>query len=272
MAITFGGDEKGEIELRDFLELVDKSNDVMSRDVLISHAGHLRMLSNNRQFLANVIIGELKNIYDFQPKNNYTAQTIMLGGVAGKFYVRANVWLPARLLHPVNYESEKRLYSFERGHDHNFEFITAGYLGNGYETHIYDYDGNCEGYVGEKVELKLLERTVLHQHKVMLYRASRDVHIQKMPADDFSISLNLLAPPIPGSKQYIFDLESQRIASILRANYIGQSWLIEAAGYLCNDDISDVLASIAGRHCSAETRRAAQRALAVRYPDLFPER
>lgn len=268
MAITIESASSSEIELKDFLELVDKSHKVMTQDALLSHSDHIRMLSNNRRFLCDVIIRELKDIYDFQPKNNYTAQTIMLGGVAGKFYVRANVWLPARLMHPVNYESEKRLYSFERPHDHNFEFLTAGYLGDGYETLIYEYDENFRGNLGERINLSFLEKTTLHQNKVMLYRACRDVHVQKVPVNDFSVSLNLLAPPIPGSRQYIFDLENSCAASILRANYIGQCWLIEAAGRFCDDNITDVLLGIANKDISPETRLAAKRALTERYPEM----
>jgi hypothetical protein len=268
MAITFENEQSGEIELKDFLELVDKSHRVLTTDALLSHSDHIRMLSNNRRFLGDVIVRELKNIYDFQPKNNYTAQTVMLGGVAGKFYVRANVWLPARLLHPVNHESEKRMYSFERAHDHNFEFLTAGYLGDGYETHVYEHDGVYGGTAGERVKLSFLEKTTLHQNKVMMYRACRDVHIQMMPANDFSVSINLLAPPIPGSRQYIFDLENSCVSSVLRANYIGQSWLIEAAGHLCDDNISEVLVAIANKKIAPETRLAARRALAVRWPEM----
>ena|SRR5258708_40346341 len=96
------------------------------------------MLSNNRNFLSTFLISELKNIADFQPMNYYTAQTIMLGGVSNKFYLRANVWVPARLLHKVNGEGEKRLFSFERPHDHNFDFVTVGYFGGGYQTDIYE--------------------------------------------------------------------------------------------------------------------------------------
>jgi len=92
MAITFNSTTTDQIDLGDFLELVDVSGGEMIQDVLISHADHLRMLSNNRQFLTDIINKELTDIYDFQPKNNYTAQTIMLGGVSNKFYVRANVW------------------------------------------------------------------------------------------------------------------------------------------------------------------------------------
>ena len=269
MAITINSTASGDIELSDFVELIDKSAPHLTQDDLLAHADHLRMLSNNRRFLVDHIIAELKDIYDFQPKNNYTAQTIMLGGVAGKFYVRANVWLPGRLLHPVNTEGEKRLFSFERAHDHNFDFLTAGYLGRGYETEIYEYDGHCRGELGEKVDLRFLEKTSLPEHKVMLYRAARDIHIQKLPRYDFSISLNLLCPPIPGSEQYIFDLENGTIGNLLRANFVGQRWIIEAAGYLCSDDVSDVLYEIATRHRSEKTRRVARQALAIRWPNII---
>jgi len=68
-------------------------------DELSSQGEHLRMLSNNRSFMVDHMVEELKNIHDYQPANSFNAQNILLGGVAGKFTVRANVWLPRRMLH-----------------------------------------------------------------------------------------------------------------------------------------------------------------------------
>lgn len=268
MAITFDNLPTSEITLTEFCEYIDKTYSAISQESLIASALYLSMLSYNRTFLVDKIIEQLKDITYFQPHNEFTSQSIMLGGVVGKFYVRANVWLPSRLLHKINTAGEKRLFSFETPHDHNFEFITVGYLGQGYETIIHEYDGLCRGEVGEKVELEFVERTSLLQHKVMLYRASRDIHTQKVPEEDFSISLNLLAPPYPNREQYVFDIENRTIADFLAANYVGQRRLIEAAGHLCDDNVSDVLMHIATKHSVGKTREVARKALALRWPDL----
>jgi len=44
-----------------------------------------------------------------------------------------------------------------------------------------------EGFVGEKIDFRFLERTLFGPGMVMLYRASRDVHIQ-YPPDDLSVT------------------------------------------------------------------------------------
>jgi hypothetical protein len=271
MAITHDDACNDTIELAEFVEIVDKSSDHLSIDVLLSHGKHLQMLSNNRKFLVDHIVGELKNIHDYQPSNGWNSQTILLGGVAGKFVVRANVWLPRRMLHGTNADGRKPQFSLEQAHDHNYDFLTVGYLGRGYDTEIWEHDGQCSGEAEEPVDLRFLERTSLPEHKVMLYRASKDVHVQLPPQDDFSISLNLLPPTIPGREQYLFDFERSVVTKTFMAGYLGQQWLMDAAGHLCDDNISDVLSAIATKHASEKTRRAARRSLAIRWPGLTGE-
>ncbi|MDH2350185.1 hypothetical protein QCM77_07175 [Bradyrhizobium sp. SSUT18] len=271
MAITLDAACNDTIELSDFIELVDKSSDHLSIDVLLSHGEHLQMLSNNRKFLVDHIVGELKNIHDYQPSNGWNSQTIMLGGVAGKFAVRANVWLPRRMLHGTSADGRKPQFSFEQAHDHNYDFLTVGYLGRGYETEIWEHDDRCSGEAGEQVDLRFLERTSLPEHKVMLYRASKDVHVQLPPQDDFSISLNLLPPSIPECEQYLFDFEQSVVTKTFVGGSLGQQWLTEAAGHLCDDNISEVLLAIATKHGSEKIRRAARRSLAIRWPGLADE-
>jgi hypothetical protein len=215
--------------------------------------------------LEEYIIAELKDITNFQINNHYTAQTLLLGGVPGKFYVRANVWLPKHLLHGINTDGERRLFSYDFAHHHNFDFATVGYIGSGYETDVYEYDSKkVNGNIGEEVKIRFLESTTLPQHKVMIYRAGRDIHVQKLPTE-FSVSINLLAPACRG-EQFAFDLQKGQISNLIRSNFAGQRWLIEAASYLCNDNISDVLHTIALTHSSSRTRDVARTALAVKFP------
>ena len=271
MAITVDVACNDTIELSEFIELVDKTSDRLSIDDLLSHAQHLQMLSNNRKFLVDHIVAELKNIHDYQRSNGWNSQIIVLGGVPGKFAVRANVWLPRRMLHRTNADGRKPQFSFEQAHDHNYDFLTVGYHGRGYETEIWENAGECAGEAGERVDLKFLERTTLPEHKVMLYRASKDVHVQLPPQDDFSISLNLLPPPVRGREQYLFDFERSVVTQKFLADSLGQQWLMEAAGHLCDDNISDVLLAISTSHASEQTRRAARRSLARRWPGLADE-
>src|SRR3546814_33924 len=73
-------------------------------------------------------------------------------------------------------------FFYGKAHDHNFSFLTVGYMGPGYWSEYYEYDyANVAGYVGEKVNLRYIEKSKLDEGKVMLYRIHRDVHLQ-LPA------------------------------------------------------------------------------------------
>ena len=102
-------------------------------------------------------------------------------------------------------------FSYNIAHDHNFSFLTVGYLGPGYETDIYEYDyDSVEGYVGEKVEMQFLEKVRFAAGMAMYYRASRDLHIQHPPSE-MTIPLNLLIQPpeVRLREQYEFDLNTR---------------------------------------------------------------
>jgi hypothetical protein len=268
MAITLDCSPTDSITLSDFVDLVHSVPGQLNLDRLAEIAPNFVRLSRNRQFLSEVILRGLKDLASFQKGNGYTAQTLMLAEVPGRFYVRANVWLPEHLLHKGNLVGESKFFSFDYPHDHNFDFLTVGYLGNGYETDIFErpIDG-IVGVVGEHVELRFLETTTLPQHKVMMYRAGHDVHIQKLPKE-FSISLNLLLPSRTALDQFSFDLELQSVTGVLRSTISGQQWFVQTAGHLCDDNISDVLFNIAVKHPVPRMRDAARCSLAIRWPQL----
>lgn len=268
MAITLDCSPADTIELAEFIEFIDKSYKKINLDALQDCASNLARLANNRMFLSSFIATELKKLQKFQVGNDYTAQTLMLGGVAGKFHIRANVWLPEHLLHKDNFEGEKKFYSFEYPHDHNFDFLTVGYFGKGYETDIYEYDRTrISGNIGESVPLRFLETTSLPEQKLMIYRAGQDLHVQKLP-QQFSISINILCPARVGYDQFVFDVHQQTVSKVLRSNFSGQRWIVEAAAYLCDDNVSDVLLDIATKHPAKRLKELAQIALGRRWPDL----
>jgi len=227
MAITLDNTSKSSISYKEFSEYVDKSFDDLSIDSLIEIAPTFAALARNRTFLADAIIAELASIATFQESSPYSAQSLDLGGVPRKFHVRANVWLPQRELHRTNSTGEANFYSYDFAHDHNFDFLTVGYFGSGYETDIYEYQHDCvKGLIGELVDLTFLESTSLPAGKIMIYRASKDIHVQKFPKE-FSISLNLLTPGKLMKDQYAFDLRTSTISSVVRSNLSGRSLLLE---------------------------------------------
>ena len=102
-------------------------------------------------------------------------------------------------------------FFYDLPHDHNFSFLTVGYLGPGYWSDYYEHDGDAHaGLDGEPVELRFVERSRLSEGRVLLYRAHRDIHVQR-PPDSFSVSLNILAAD-PGQHwrtQYRFDIDTR---------------------------------------------------------------
>jgi hypothetical protein len=265
MAITITSDSDDQIELREFFEYVNGTFKSITLDSLVEMAPYFRRLGNNRKFLASLIADELKAITTFQENNPYSSQSLNLGLVSSKFYLRANVWLPKERLHEINAKGESQLFSYNLPHDHNFDFLTIGYFGPGYRTEIYEYDtSGVVGEIGEQVEIRFLEKTTLPQGKLMIYRASADIHVQHFP-EAFSISLNVLAPARqPIRDQFVFDLERGKISGVLRSTFSGQKLLIEAAAALCDGNIDDVLESISISHQSNRTREVARKAIETR--------
>lgn len=153
-------------------------------------------------------------------------------------------------------------------HDHNFSFLTVGYLGPGYWSDYYEYDyGQVAGYAGEPVDLRFVERTRLDRGKVMLYRAHRDVHLQH-PADAFSVSLNILAlsPTHELRDQYRFDLERSQIAGIV--NNTALEPLLALSAHFGGEAGRDLIDTFARRHPSDRIRFAATKAQAAAAPCL----
>jgi hypothetical protein len=66
-----------------------------------------------------------QSILSYQSNNLYSSQSLNLGFVPNKFYLRANIWLTTQSLHPINHEGEARLYSYDLPHDHNFDFLAS---------------------------------------------------------------------------------------------------------------------------------------------------
>ncbi|MEA3588426.1 hypothetical protein J6I75_08680 [Pseudidiomarina sp. 1APP75-27a] len=168
----------------------------------------LKKLNNNQTFLSDILIAELEEHCASQSlTNRYTPQVIMLKGAQKgiNFFMRANIWLPKS--DPLLLASGEKSFFYRVPHDHNFNFLTSGYLGSGYHSDYYEYDyERVVGYPGEKANLRFIEHKQFGQGQIMLYRACRDVHNQ-LPADDLSVTLNIM-PSMMFSHlhpQYVFN-------------------------------------------------------------------
>jgi hypothetical protein len=247
-------DVSDKIELGDLIEMLETGHfDSQDEDCLASWGPALKKLANNPTFLGDLVIAELKARCATQIRENqYSPQVIMLYSGSSKFALRANFW-PAENDSLVR-NSGTSPFFYGVAHDHNFSFLTAGYLGPGYWSDYYEYEyGEVHGYVGEPVELKFIEKSRLEPGKVMLYRAHKDVHIQ-LPAEQSSISVNILG--LPGSNeyrdQYRFDVERNCIHGIL--NRVSIESLVALAAHYGGEAGKDLVENFASHHPSDRVR------------------
>ena len=253
------------VDLGDVVEFMHDNKIDTSDQESFSQAGEiLAKLSNNRQFLVNRAVEELEDLCVSQDETNtYSAQVMMLSRPSHKssnFFIRANFW-PAKEDH-IYKTSGPAPFFYHAPHDHNFNFLTVGYHGPGYASDDYEYDyDQVAGYTGEKANLRFVERSSLHQGKVMLYRAFLDVHDQ-LPPEQMSISVNICEHSLRGQvlDQYAFDTASDRISGIINRNTaVG---LMPVAAELGGDEGRELLGEIARTHASDRLRACAIRALA----------
>ena len=219
----------------------------------------LAQLANDKVFLARRAIDDLEDMCTSQDANNkYSAQAILLlppGTDNVNYFIRANFW-PAesdavyKSGHPSDF-----VYGFP--HDHNFNFLTIGYYGSGYVSENYECESeSVQGYPGESVRLKFLEKSALGEGQVMLYRAFQDVHNQ-LPPEEMSISLNICEYSGRSglSNQYSYDLDAHKVSGIVNPNAAAS--LMSVAADLCGEEGRDILMRIASGQASDRLRFAA---------------
>jgi hypothetical protein len=252
------------IELAELVELLETGGfDGDDEENFASWGLALRKLANDRRFLADLMMAELKQRCAGQLRDNqYSAQVVMLHAhPASNFVMRANFW-PA-LKDSVVRHSGPDPFFYGVPHDHNFSFLTVGYLGPGYWSDYYEYEyGEVVGYPGESVNLRFVEKARLDEGKVMLYRAHRDIHLQ-LPADAMSVSLNIVETSHSSvfRDQYQFDVEGSKIAGIMTRTSLEP--MLALTAHFGGEEGEDLLRSFAAAHPSDRVRWAALRAQAA---------
>lgn len=248
-------------ELVDFL-FVNKIQP-SDQESLASAAPMLSRLSNNRDFLAEMVCKELSDLKGLQSSNSYSAQVFMIYPPqrwGQPFFLRACFW-PA-LADQVVKTSGTDPFFYHKPHDHNFNFLTVGYHGPGYASDYYEYSyDSCDGVPGENVSLRFVENSNLERNKVLLHRAFLDVHNQ-LPAQSFSVSLNIMENSFRAAvmDQYAFDITTGKISGLL--NRSSAVALFNAAAGLGNEKALDALRTISKCHRLDRVRLAAFDALA----------
>jgi hypothetical protein len=268
MARVIACEETEAIGLAELVEALNgDSFDPNDEESFAAAAPLLKRLANNREFLAEIALAELKDRCTRQSlENRYSSQVIMLHRASEKFFIRANFWPSPR--DSVFKASGTSPFFYHVPHDHNFSFLTVGYLGPGYWSEYYEYGyETVVGLPGEKVDLRFVEKARLEPGKVMLYRAHKDVHNQ-LPADDMSVSINIMEAShrLPFLSQYRFDVKNCEVAGILTRS--SSEALLALAANHGGGNARDLVESFAADHPCDRIRFAALRELAWATPDM----
>ena len=264
VALTLSCGATSSLSLEEYVDFVERNVDVRDVDSIAESAPALRALASDRTLVVKKLNERIETFVagDAIP----SAQTLNLAR-GQHFYVRANIW-PA-MSDMANGRAYQDQFAYNLAHDHNFTFLTVGYLGPGYETEIYEYDyEKVEGYVGEAVDMRFLEKVRFSSGMVMLYRASKDLHIQYAP-EELTITLNLMVslPEVQMRDQFYFDVAKRVISSYpgqLQAG--GRTSLIALAGHVGDDETQELLNHLAKKHPCRRTRLAAFTALTKQRP------
>ncbi len=233
----------------------------LEEDSLLGAAGWLRKLGNNRDFLAEAMLAELKDGKGGEEDvSAYGAQVIMLSPLGREFFLRANFW-PGKQDH-VFRASGQSAFSYELPHDHNFDFLTVGYFGPGYASDYYEYDYEAvDGAIGEQAGLRFIERSTLDPGKLMHYRAHVDVHSQ-LPPENLSVSVNVMHSG--GAQgwldQYSFDVANDTVAKVISPG--GSEIFLRVAVGLEHAEALDLAENFARGHVSDRMRLVALEAQA----------
>lgn len=265
MPIVIETSESDVIQLDDLVEhLMAEKIDTRDHDAMIAAGPMLKKLGNNKTFIADLALAELKsrkNLDSFS--NSYGPQTIMLTPPERdkhEFFIRANFW-PSPADH-IFRSSQATDFFYHSPHDHSFNFLTVGYLGPGYKSNYYEYDyETADGYLGEDVSLRFVETSSLTEGKVMLYRGFMDVHDQ-MPGDAMSMSINIMENSFRGGflDQYQFDIEHGKICKLI--NRVSAAALLPILAAVEDGNATDFLQEVSRSHAFGRVRCIALDALA----------
>ncbi|MGY1503681.1 hypothetical protein ACW4TU_45200 (plasmid) [Streptomyces sp. QTS52] len=240
-----------QLSLEEYVRAIEVSDfDLTRHDDLIASAPLLRKLANNKTFLMERMFDELRNQLRFQADNMYAPEVLLLHS-AKNYFIRANIWKPISAA-----EEAIPGYQYDVCHDHNFDILTVGYLGLGYNCRSYTYDRTAyEGRLGEMVELTNEGVFSLTSGRVALYRAKEDVHIQ-LPPNQISVSLNLIPrAPVQNEMQFQFNENSGTICRYL--NFSGLEAAVRVADVMRSRECADALVRIGNGHPSARVRALA---------------
>lgn len=261
MAITIAPDtiSTDTLNLADAITEIKAKIDPDEPDTLYDVVPALRALARNRSFLGECLLEDLT--HPDRVIGEMATDTSFVFYRTPRLELRANLWFPPHLL-PPTWQKEAERFNYLVPHTHRFNFLTIGYLGPGYRTAIFDWDGASEDVEpGQEVKLQLLEETELPEGKIMCYRAFKDVHYQLHP-EDFSVSLNIMIfPQAAYCRQPLFDIDKKTVRMSLFDSAASQIMACRIAAATMTSSLFDRLEYISRTHENPRVRAAAREGL-----------
>ncbi|MEP6484311.1 MAG: HEAT repeat domain-containing protein [Rudaea sp.] len=253
MAIVLRPENEDRTTLADFLDKLDHAIDLEEADSLIGLAADFRALANDPDMLPRHINAALKRLIDAK-QAPVSASSIELAS-SKNYSLRATVWMPAAT-DPL----APSLHDAPCVHNHNFNVMAIGYFGPGYVTDIYAYRPNpslCD--IGERVDLRFLERATLGRGDVIIYRESIDAHVLiPPPSVSVSMSLAIFRESTQTTDQYRFDPQSSTIAGFGEtAAILRRASVVRLAGEIGNAETIPLLDALLRRSKCRRVREAA---------------
>lgn len=255
------------ITLADYIAHIEANVDFRDRYSLLRSAPMLQRLAANEQFLGDWLVQQLSSpIESFQQKNAYNYQSFVLN-VTEDYMLRANFWVPPQHLKRYGARAAAA-FGYGSYHNHNFDLLTVGYAGSGYETAMLRMrDPYASHDVGDVPDLESLGLWHLGRGDVMYYEAFADVHCQHAPPD-LSVSINLMTHSTRETwPQYTFDASDHAITAMVGSPLDSRIHTLTIARGIVPEGADGALRTLAGADPSARLRKFARDALAGRFTD-----
>jgi hypothetical protein len=214
---AFSQPDGAAITVEEAIGLLPEAMKYRGRERCLHLADLAGRMSGEIEYLQNYIIGLFETGGHFNISDGYRDTSLLLGRTPD-FALRVNKWKP---LHAKDaFTLAEFGLSYDVPHNHDFQLITKGIWGDGYETDIYRFDAEHSfGACGEQVDLPYLGRFKLARGAVIWFEQFHDVHIQRPPAT-FSMSFNII--PIEAAVkqgQFFFDVDRCAIDGFPRSRH-----------------------------------------------------
>ena len=230
--------------LEELVQILDGYGPGLNEDTVLECKDPFQAFLNDPSAFSEFLARQI-SAGQFQLRNPWVPSSFVLH--YGKEYtIRANVWNPpVDAANPRDWEDT--LYSYKCAHDHNFAFLTGGYYGPGYRTERYEYDPEeCRHLKPGDVPrtLRELGQAWLPKGSMMLYRESRDIHVQHYPTGP-SVSVNILLAGRRDNPQIVFKDDHRTVDRMLTGETRIPEMLAKVEGLLDTRQRGDADAGIA---------------------------